>query len=695
MIEATMDDPSRLVFGRHFAGTLTRMVLDHLANHLGNESVESWLVRTGEARSLAELRDDSSWSSYAQFRSLLEAAAVALGGTERLTDIGRDAAVAAGSMPGTTEAMQRLGSPSALFAQMAEGQNGIITVLDVEMVELGPTEWALRSRFKEGFEPFRAFCSFTMGLDRLAPTLFGFSDIEVVEETCQCHGDAWCTMIVRWHSGDDTARAVAYLETRLRLSEMRLEEFQRTVAELVSADDLDTVLTRVVHAAARATRAPAFVLALEPLPWATNCVFAEGIDDRRARVVAADALAMASPEDMTGGMAVDVVSTRRRYGRLIAIDPDQSVLQHERVLLEGYARLAASALDSATALEDARRQAKIAHALLELSASLAVIATTDEMAASLARAIPDVIDCDQSFVVLVDRATSTARVVAAQGFEHSFSSLIAFEASVTSDSSESAVRVYETGSSSEIADTFLTKTGLVAMAIVPVTVNGSAAGYLVAGVLREPRRLALNVDLRERLLGLAGQASVALRNTLLVEQIRFQASHDGLTGLPNRMLALDRAEAMMARATRGQSACAALFIDLDGFKFVNDTLGHAAGDQLLLAVAERLSATSRAGDTVARLGGDEFVMLCEGPSIEAGVESVAERLLAVLREPYPLDAAAEGTVTLTASIGIARGARTTANDLINDADAAMYRAKAAGKDCFAVFAADDPVHGQR
>ena len=689
-----MDDHSRLVVGRHFAGTLTRMVIDHVDKHIGNESIESWLVRTGETRTLAEMRDDSAWSSYAQFRGLLEAAAVALGGVERLRDIGRDAAVAAGSMPGTTDAMQRLGSPSALFALMAEGQNGIITILDVEMIERGPTEWAIRSRFKDGFEPFRAFCTFTLGLNRLAPTLFGFSEIEVVEETCQCHGDDYCTAVVRWHSSDDTAREVAYLETRLRLSEMRLEEFQRTVAELVSADDLDTVLTRVVRAAAHATRAPAFVLALEPLPWATNCVFAEGIGSHRAETIAADLLAVESPEDMPGGIAVDIVSTRRRYGRLFAIDPDQSVLQHERVLLEGYARLAASALDSATALEDARRQAKIARALLELSASLAVIATTDEMAASLARAIPDVIDCDQSFVVLVDRATSTARVVAAQGYEHSFSSLIAFEASVAADSSDSSIRVYETGSQSEIAETFLTNTGLVAMAIVPVTVNGSPGGYLVAGVVREPRRLALNVDLRERLLGLAGQASVALRNTLLVEQIRFQASHDGLTGLPNRMLALDRAEAMMARATRGQSACAALFIDLDGFKGVNDTFGHAAGDQLLLAVAERLTATSRAGDTVARLGGDEFVVLCEGSSIDAGVESVAERLLAVLREPYPLPAASQGNVKLTASIGIARGARMTASDLLNDADAAMYRAKAAGKDCFAIFAADDPVHGQ-
>ena len=104
-----MDDHSRLVVGRHFAGTLTRMVIDHLDKHIGNESIESWLARTGETRTLAELRDDSAWSSYAQFRSLLEATAVALGGVERLRDIGRDAAVAAGSMVITE--LYKTGSP--------------------------------------------------------------------------------------------------------------------------------------------------------------------------------------------------------------------------------------------------------------------------------------------------------------------------------------------------------------------------------------------------------------------------------------------------------------------------------------------------------------------------------------------------------------------------------------------------------
>src|SRR5206468_12588870 len=118
-----------------------------------------------------------------------------------------------------------------------------------------------------------------------------------------------------------------------------------------------------------------------------------------------------------------------------------------------------------------------------------------------------------------------------------------------------------------------------------------------------------------------------------LEHIRHQAFHDALTGLPNRTLVLDRAEHMLARAHREDLAVGALFIDLDGFKEINDTLGHAAGDQFLQSVAHRLSATIRESDTLARLGGDEFVVLVEGNSDASAPEILSARLLDVLSEP--------------------------------------------------------------
>ncbi|MHB1571205.1 MAG: putative bifunctional diguanylate cyclase/phosphodiesterase [Solirubrobacteraceae bacterium] len=173
----------------------------------------------------------------------------------------------------------------------------------------------------------------------------------------------------------------------------------------------------------------------------------------------------------------------------------------------------------------------------------------------------------------------------------------------------------------------------------------------------------------------------------LEERLRHQAFHDALTGLPNRVLALDRAEQMLARARRQSLPVAALYIDLDGFKQVNDGFGHAAGDELLGLIAARLASVLREGDTAARLAGDEFLVLVEGSALDAGPELVAERLLEVLRVPYELDAAGGRpvTVTVTASIGIALGQRTTAEELLRDADVALYEAKRAGRNRYVVF----------
>jgi diguanylate cyclase (GGDEF)-like protein len=168
-------------------------------------------------------------------------------------------------------------------------------------------------------------------------------------------------------------------------------------------------------------------------------------------------------------------------------------------------------------------------------------------------------------------------------------------------------------------------------------------------------------------------------------ELRHQSLHDALTGLPNRVLALDRAEQMLARARRHQIPVAALYLDIDGFKHINDTFGHAAGDDLLRIVATRLEGVVREGDTAARLSGDEFVVLVEGSTLDAGPELVAERLLEVLRQPYEMDGQTGRPLSLTASIGIALGERTNAAELLSDADIALYEAKAAGKDCYMLF----------
>jgi diguanylate cyclase (GGDEF)-like protein len=169
------------------------------------------------------------------------------------------------------------------------------------------------------------------------------------------------------------------------------------------------------------------------------------------------------------------------------------------------------------------------------------------------------------------------------------------------------------------------------------------------------------------------------------EELSFLATHDPLTGLPNRTLILDRVEQMLARSLRSKTPVAALFVDLDNFKSINDSLGHGVGDELLQAVAARLDAVVRATDAFGRLGGDEFVIISEALTLEVGPELIAERLLEALEQPFLLGAEKATRVSVTASIGIAVGDHTSAEELLREADIAMYRAKWDGKHRYAVF----------
>jgi diguanylate cyclase (GGDEF)-like protein/PAS domain S-box-containing protein len=167
------------------------------------------------------------------------------------------------------------------------------------------------------------------------------------------------------------------------------------------------------------------------------------------------------------------------------------------------------------------------------------------------------------------------------------------------------------------------------------------------------------------------------------ERLTRQALHDPLTGLPNRTLFADRVR--MATARRTTQGFALIYLDLDGFKLVNDTLGHAAGDQVLIEVARRLERLLRAGDTLARLGGDEFALLCEGVG-EAEAKTIADRVIEALTQPVEVQ---EREIIQPASIGISLYGPGVSvedpDDMLGEADMAMYRAKAGGKSRYALF----------
>jgi diguanylate cyclase (GGDEF)-like protein len=215
-----------------------------------------------------------------------------------------------------------------------------------------------------------------------------------------------------------------------------------------------------------------------------------------------------------------------------------------------------------------------------------------------------------------------------------------------------------------------------------VRVSNEAGQLWLVAPAHDRARASVDAD-RQALEALAGMATDAFARMTLVDEMGWLARHDSLTGLPNRTLFLDRVEHAVARSRRHPGRIAVLFLDLDGFKAVNDRFGHAAGDDLLKTVAERLLGKVREGDSVARLGGDEFAVLVEDIGDPVEVEQLCRRLLAALRAEIVI---AGHEVVVGTSIGVALAARDDdAAGLLRNADMAMYRAKAQGKDRFFVY----------
>lgn len=184
---------------------------------------------------------------------------------------------------------------------------------------------------------------------------------------------------------------------------------------------------------------------------------------------------------------------------------------------------------------------------------------------------------------------------------------------------------------------------------------------------------------------MAHMAAMLLENARLVDQLRQQALHDSLTGLPNRALFRDRLAHALQRSVRSSDArCAVLFLDLDDFKDVNDGLGHAVGDALLRVVADRLRSTIREADTAARLGGDEFAVLIEDAVDLDEAAAAADRIVAAIGSPTSVGGQ-EVNVRVSLGVAMSPEAGESVDDLLTNADAAMYVAKAAGKCRSAIY----------
>ena len=358
----------------------------------------------------------------------------------------------------------------------------------------------------------------------------------------------------------------------------------------------------------------------------------------------------------------------------------------EKGLLRAMARTLGLAMRNHQVVAALRERQRLLEGLSEIQRAIAVREPLHQVLQTITELAQEILGDDQSALLLRDPADPEVLVAAAscgvpeEIYDRSLRRRVGDGVGGRAVVEDRLVVVERYGQSSEAMPLFA-DAGLTSAMAAPVHVEGEVVGSLMVSSYRHGWQY--SVADQTMMITLAQQASLALTDARIVGKMVHQALHDPLTGMPNRTLFGDRLGHALQRAERGTSSVTVLFVDLDRFKPVNDSLGHAAGDEVLKIVGDRISSCLRESDTAARLGGDEFAVLLEEVSSPLEANNLAQRIIDSIGEPIAIGGR---EVFVGASIGIAAGKR--GDDLLHKSDLAMYQAKADGKGRFAVY---DPV----
>jgi diguanylate cyclase (GGDEF)-like protein len=356
------------------------------------------------------------------------------------------------------------------------------------------------------------------------------------------------------------------------------------------------------------------------------------------------------------------------------------LLENERGLRSAHM---GQARDNARLVEELRERQCTLERLSGLQRLIVAQTPLEEVLEAIAQAARELIGDELVTIRLVDRdEPSHCVLVASVGSSaeriEGDRRLATSDCLVTGATVDGGVVVASASEAARAGAEFATE-GPAAAMVAPLYERGDPAGSIGVATRREGRRYESRD--RQLILALAELANLALNHARAIEEVAHEAFHDAVTGLPNRSLFRDRAEQALARRRRSPVEACVLFLDLDGFKTINDSLGPTAGDELLVSVARRLADRLGPSDTIARLGGDEFAVLVDEVEGHQDAARAAGRVLDAFTRPFELKGR---EVFVSASIGIAVGGADV-DELLRNADLAMYRAKSKGRARYEVF----------
>lgn len=545
-----------------------------------------------------------------------------------------------------------------------------------EIVSNDPSSCVIESFFEQPEEGHPFFCGMPLGYWPQLASLFGATGTGL-HPLCQCRGDATCRFEIRWDGrASASTNEVLAADAELRRRTRTFEEMQAVAEDLARAADLPALAERILDAVDGITPAPELVVAINARAGRDPVVAARGMSPRRARGMADTLLAGQAPS----GPVVTARAPLGPWGVVAAVSPEATMVSETSTrLLESFARHAGARIEAVVTRELAEESRHSASALLGLAGSLAQTTTEADVWECLARAIPKLMASDHSAVLRWRPETCTLSTIAYVGPEGR-DPVAEFSVTEVPALYEMAAHPAPFLLNREHAQSYVGEV----MAfwdeeldvIVPLVGQGDFLGFVCAGYVDQ---LGLDREVAfARLQGAADLAVTAFTKARLLEEIRHQALHDNLTGLPNRVLLEDRVRQGLREAKRNGQRLALLFLDLDRFKHINDSMGHKFGDALIQAAADRIARSLRESDVFARMGGDEFVIVLHDVNDPDDATLVAGKILEELRRPFDIGGR---TLYISASIGVALYPDDGDNygALLQSADSSMYAAKDGGR----------------